>query len=82
MHDPFADLVGLKPVVKQSVPIRNVGSSSGLSSSGGASIWWHGPLLYLLTPGTDIRISDMPLDGVAVSALLLGCAACTAQDCS
>ena len=37
MHDPFADLVGLKPVVKPSVPIRNVGSSGGLSAAGVAS---------------------------------------------
>ena len=37
MHDPFADLVGLKPVVKPSVPIRNVGSSGGLSAAGAAS---------------------------------------------
>ena len=38
MHDPFADLVGLKPVVKPSVPIKNVGSSSGLSATGGATV--------------------------------------------
>ncbi|CAL5227469.1 g10446 [Coccomyxa viridis] len=37
VHDPFADLVGLKPVVKPSVPIRGVGSSSSLSSSGPAA---------------------------------------------
>ena len=33
MHDPFADLVGLKPAARPSVPIRNVGSASGLSSA-------------------------------------------------
>ena len=33
VHDPFADLVGLKPAARPSVPIRNVGSASGLSSA-------------------------------------------------
>ncbi|CAK0754615.1 hypothetical protein CVIRNUC_002311 [Coccomyxa viridis] len=37
VHDPFADLVGLKPAARPSVPIRNVGSASGLSSASAGS---------------------------------------------
>lgn len=38
MHDPFADLVGLKPAARPSVPIRNVGSASGLSSASAGTL--------------------------------------------
>ena len=56
VHDPFADLVGLKPVVKPSVPIRGVGSSSSLSSSGGASARWHDCISCCLEVRCDVMV--------------------------